>query len=219
MEGFDFEELRARSRDDRMRRRAEVDVARKASRALYSDDASEPTLLPSFVVYLDELGTSARLGGMTNDDLRADLRAYDDLRWFLDDDSTDWAADIQRVLYFSDNLVVAAPVDVATDNCDFGLFYHIWAAGAYQLNMALRGRVLRGGITVGDAYADDTFVTGPALLEAVRLEEEVAVNPRSCSMRSVKLSRSRNSTMVGTPTSRTPHTAAFSSAMRTDVHS
>jgi len=74
--------------------------------------------------------------------------------------------------------VVAALVDVATDKCDFGLFYHIWAAGAYQLNMALRGRVLRGGITAGDAYADDTFVTGPALLEAVRLEEEFAVNPR-----------------------------------------
>ncbi len=163
MKSFDVEKILARSRGDRMRRRAEVDAARKASRALYSDDAGEPTLLPSFVVYLDELGTAARLGGMTNDDLRADLRAYDDLRWFLHDDSTDWDADSQRILYFSDNLVVAAPLDGATDKCDFGLFYHIWAAGAYQLNMALRGRMLRGGITAGDAYADDTFVTGPAL--------------------------------------------------------
>lgn len=178
MKSFDVEKILARSRGDRMRRRAEVDGARKASRALYSDDAGEPTLLPSFVVYLDELGTAARLGGMTNDDLRADLRAYDDLRWFLHDDSTDWDADSQRILYFSDNLVVAAPLDGATDKCDFGLFYHIWAAGAYQLNMALRGRMLRGGITAGDAYADDTFVTGPAHLQAVLLEEEVAVNPR-----------------------------------------
>ncbi len=142
------------------------------------DTPTRRPLLPSFVVYLDELGTAARLGGMTNDDLRADLRAYDDLRWFLHDDSTDWDADSQRVLYFSDNLVVAAPMDVATDNRDFGLFYLILAVGAYQLNMAIRGRVLRGGITAGDAYADDIFVTGPAHLQAVLLEEKAALNPR-----------------------------------------
>jgi hypothetical protein len=44
--------------------------------------------------------------------------------------------------------------------------------------MAIRGRLLRGGIAVGDAYADNTFVTGPAHLCAVLLEEKVAVNPR-----------------------------------------
>lgn len=129
-------------------------------------------------VYLDELDTSARLDGMTDEDLRADLRAYDDLRWFRHDDTNGWDADSQRVLYFSDNLVIVSPIDPTGANRDLGLFFHTWAAAAYQLNMGIRGRMLRGGITVGDAYAHNTFVTGPAHLQAVLLEEKTASNPR-----------------------------------------
>ncbi|UEA57557.1 hypothetical protein LK459_13095 [Gordonia otitidis] len=44
--------------------------------------------------------------------------------------------------------------------------------------MTLRGRALRGGITIGMAYADHSFVTGPAHLAAVLLEEKEAKNPR-----------------------------------------
>lgn len=178
MKDFDPEAAIAEAREERNERAARTDAARTASRALYSDADGQPTLKPSFVVYLDELGTSARLTGMSDDDLRADLRAYDDLRWFLHDDANGWDADTQRALYFSDNLVLVSPVTTETANRDLGLFFHIWAAAAYQVNMAIRGRLLRGGITVGDAYADNTFVTGPAHLNAVLIEEKVATNPR-----------------------------------------
>jgi hypothetical protein len=70
------------------------------------------------------------------------------------------------------------PATAETYNRDLGLFFHVWAAAAYQLNMTIRGRLLRGGIAFGNAYADNTFVTGPAHLRAVILEETVAVNPR-----------------------------------------
>ncbi|MEN8706525.1 MAG: hypothetical protein ABF306_10350 [Nocardioides marinisabuli] len=178
MKEFDHEAIIANANSERRVRAANFEAARTASRALFADEDGQPTLRPSFVVYLDELGTSARLTGMSNEDLREDLRAYDDLRSFLHDEVDGWDADTQRTLYFSDNLVVVSPVTTETSNRDLGLFFQIWAAAAYQLNMAVRGRLLRGGITVGDAYADDTFVTGPAHLNAVLLEENVADNPR-----------------------------------------
>ncbi len=178
MKDFAPDKVLAESRAERSRRLTELEAARAASRALYTDKGGQPTLRPSFVVHLDELGTSARLDGMTDEDLRADLRAYDDLRWFLHDDTNGWDADTQRVLYFSDNLVIVSPIDPTGANRDLGLFFHIWAAAAYQLNMGIRGRMVRGGITFGDAYADNTFVTGPAHLQAVLLEEKTASNPR-----------------------------------------
>lgn len=178
MKDFDAAEALARARSERSKSIADLESARTTSRALYTGADGQPILRTSFVVYLDELGTSARLTGMSNDDLRTDLRAYDDLRWFLHDEANGWDADTQRVLYFSDNLVIVSPVDADASNDDLGLFFHVWAAAAYQLNMAIRGRFLRGGITAGDAYADNTFVTGPAHLNAVLMEEKVASNPR-----------------------------------------
>ena len=168
-------------RDGEKRRKRAAKARRKREsegRALYRDDHGQPVMRPSFVVYLDELGTSARLPGMTSDDLREDLDAYDALRWMLHDEKTEWDSESQRTLYFSDNLVIVAPCDPHLNDDDFGLFYKVFSAACYQLNMSIRGRYLRGGIAVGDAYADHSFVTGPAHLQAVVMEENEAKNGR-----------------------------------------
>ncbi|NYJ73638.1 hypothetical protein [Allobranchiibius huperziae] len=167
---------------DGKKRRARAEKARQKhkqeGRALYRDDAGNPVMRPSFVVYLDELGTSARASAMTDDDLSDDLAAYDELRWMLHDESASSDSESQRTLYFSDNVVIVAPCDPRVHEDDFGLFYKVFSAACYQLNMSIRGRYMRGGIAVGDAYADHSFVTGPAHLQAVIMEEHEAKNPR-----------------------------------------
>lgn len=50
--------------------------------------------------------------------------------------------------------------------------------GKYQLELALSGELVRGGLCVGNVFADEYFVDGPALIEAYELESEVAVVPR-----------------------------------------
>ena len=40
------------------------------------------------------------------------------------------------------------------------------------------GWLVRGGITIGDFYIDDTIVWGPALLRAYELEDQLAIYPR-----------------------------------------
>jgi hypothetical protein len=50
------------------------------------------------------------------------------------------------------------------------------------MNLAVRGRFLRGGITQGLLYMNDRVAMGLALVEAVWLEETVASYPASSSM-------------------------------------
>ena len=177
-QGIQVDGILEKARSQREVRLAALRRTQRDGRALYADENGKPRLLPSFVVYLDELGTSQRIAAMNDEDLERDIQDYDDLRWFLHDQKTGWADEFQRTLYFSDNVVVAAPIRSMNWAEDLGLFPQVFAAGAYQLNMSLRGRRIRGGIASGEAYADHSFVTGPAHLEAVRLEESVALNPR-----------------------------------------
>ena len=54
-------------------------------------------------------------------------------------------------------------------------------------NDALRhGYLLRGAITEGEFFQDDIFVYGRALLEAIKLEEEIAIYPRIIAQETIK---------------------------------
>lgn len=154
-------------------RRRQVD-----GRALFWVDG-QPSLRRSFVMYLDELGTSARLAQLTNEELRDDLDTYEQLRSLLLDETSGVDVETARALYFSDNVAVVTPFEPWDEaSPEFGLQRQLLAIVVYQLNMMLRNRAIRGGLTLGMAYADHSFVTGPAHLAAVKLEENVAGNPR-----------------------------------------
>jgi hypothetical protein len=177
MTRFDVDKVMAEVRSQRRAAAIQHTERVAAGRALYTDSEGRPTLLPSFALYLDELGAKDRLLNLTNDELREDLQNYDDLRWFLHDEAN-WDQETQRALFFSDNVIVAAPIRPEDDCSDLGLFFQVFSAATYQLNMAIRGRFLRGGMAAGDLYADHSFVTGAALVRAVLLEEHVANTPR-----------------------------------------
>ena len=107
-QGIQVDGILEKARSQREVRLAALRRTQRDGRALYADENGKPRLLPSFVVYLDELGTSQRIAAMNDEDLERDIQDYDDLRWFLHDQKTGWADEFQRTLYFSDNVVVAA---------------------------------------------------------------------------------------------------------------
>ena len=145
---------------------------RAEARELYSEDG-QPSLPESFVAYLDSLGTQEAMKSFTNDDLMSLIQDNDDLTWFLHGDRDDYR---QRFLSFSDNVAVGTPVD--TSYGDGGLLNTVFSVATYQLNRVVRGRFLRGGIARGLLYMDDRHAVGPALVEAVLVEEKLAIYPR-----------------------------------------
>jgi hypothetical protein len=82
--------------------------------------------------------------------------------------------------YFSDNFAVSAPIANAES-----LFKII----AFAYDTLLHERFLvRGGITVGDVYHNQGTIFGPALLEAVAIEQNEALYPRFlCSQKLIDL--------------------------------
>jgi hypothetical protein len=169
---FDLGKLR----QERTQRRSAREQRRVGARRLYSDAEGQPILRTSNVLYLDELGTSAPMRDLTAAGLRAVISDYDALAGFVNAEDDDVVDANERYLSFSDNLVVGSPIDAVLPYG--GLFFSMWSAAAYQLNLALRGRFLRGGITQGPLYMDHRIALGAGLLEAIRLEEQVATYPR-----------------------------------------
>lgn len=80
----------------------------------------------------------------------------------------------RKVSQFSDSVVVSYKRD---EPYSAGITSIIMDVHRLQLEMTSRGILLRGAITVGPLYHDDSFVLGPALNEAVTLEK-LAAYPR-----------------------------------------
>lgn len=156
-------------RQDDLALRAE----RREDRSLYSPHGI-PRLRDSVVTYLDTLGTKARSSGLSNADLRSDIDDNDAYQQRLH--SRFWTGSTQRMVTFSDNVCVAAPIEVGT--LEEILRRQMDGAASFQLARVLSGRAIRGGITIGAVYCDSSYVDGPALIRAVELEEKVAQVPR-----------------------------------------
>lgn len=77
---------------------------------------------------------------------------------------------------FSDNIVFAQEI-ISKDNV-YQVFNFILFVSAYLHQALLAGFLVRGGITIGDLYIDNTFVSGKALVKAYQLESQIAIYPR-----------------------------------------
>ncbi|WP_374401745.1 hypothetical protein [Niveibacterium sp.] len=76
---------------------------------------------------------------------------------------------------FTDNIVVGWPVKSDAES-EFGDAFSRLAE--FQLQMAIDGYFIRGGLSVGPAYVDEIAVFGGALLEAYDGESTLARDPR-----------------------------------------
>lgn len=77
---------------------------------------------------------------------------------------------------FSDNIVFAQEIN--DEYKVYQVFNFILFISAYLHQALLEGFLVRGGITIGDLYIDDTFVSGKALIKAYELESKIAIYPR-----------------------------------------
>lgn len=74
--------------------------------------------------------------------------------------------------YFSDSLIMSTDLR-------FGGFYFLLKQVSFLMQLfAEYGLVARGGIAVGDLYHCGGIVFGPALVEAVSIEQNIAIYPR-----------------------------------------
>lgn len=137
-----------------------------------------PVLVPSAVLLMDVLGTSAR---RTPEEslrhLRVTQNAFSEAQKV--GDSKRGNNGLTIATWFTDNLAMALPVPEsgglrAGDAISLLVMY----AALHQVTLAEHGLYTRGAITFGPAYADEEFLYGKALVEAHHLESEVAVSPR-----------------------------------------
>ncbi len=96
-----------------------------------------------------------------------------------------------RSAFFSDTLVLAAPIVSGTDDTTEvrGLIRH---ARWLQNDLVAEGFFVRGGLSVGSLHVSDHVLFGPALVEAYDLESRAAVHPR------IVLSRAAAASQRGT---------------------
>jgi hypothetical protein len=85
----------------------------------------------------------------------------------------DAIAESQQVTQFSDSVVVSYRVDEVS-----GVFWLLNAMAMAIIDLAGRGYLLRGAVTVGDLYHDDRHVVGPAMVRAYEMESQQAIVPR-----------------------------------------
>jgi hypothetical protein len=158
----------------------------------YQYDDGRPRLRPSWVLYLDALGTKERAQTITEAELSKQLAPEGWYHRFLHHANE---AEHQRALYFTDNVVVGVPADDESRNPLVSLNELLLGAATYVVGMAIEsGLAFRGAVAFGRAYIDDVVVRdrlavvqaahGPALVEAVMLEATARV-PRIVISRSV----------------------------------
>ena len=134
-----------------------------------------PTLLPSFVCHADILGYSQlSIESIKNGDgdkflnqIREALNlAYERVR----EKSKSFSKQNRfEIKIFTDNIVVGYPVKDFHHSLGEGELGHIFDVfSEFQVGLAMRGFLVRGGIAFGKHYMDDEIVFGDALIEAVK---------------------------------------------------
>lgn len=79
---------------------------------------------------------------------------------------------------FSDNILIAVRTSQNDINRAAKIEKIVELVGNIYCNALDYGYLIRGGITAGKFYKNNIFVFGKALVEAVKLEEKIAIYPR-----------------------------------------
>lgn len=87
---------------------------------------------------------------------------------------------------FSDNIVLAVPLEDKLSEDDKTANIAAFITGMQyvtDISLSVSNVFIRGGISCGEFYGDETFVYGKALVDAYLLESESAIYPRIISTR------------------------------------
>ena len=148
--------------------------------AEYQDDQGQPRLRQAAVLFFDQLGTRALGEADPLAQLQRTRSAISRAHQLAP-----LSEDMPHVArWFSDNLLLGHRLsDEESDYTGWPLldrgFGSVVVATAWvQLALTLEGVASRGGIDIGQFYADAQFFFGPALNSAYTLESKVALFPR-----------------------------------------
>ena len=132
------------------------------------------------IAYIDILGTKKAIESLNSKDL---IQRFNNVflieKAIIENDLFNEKHKSVKVKIFSDNICIAVEIKdsdkeheklawLASDCRDFQR--HVFKNYGNFL--------IRGGITIGDLYIDDTFVLGPGLIDAYKLESQKAKFPR-----------------------------------------
>jgi hypothetical protein len=148
-------------------------------REIYEErTGGDPSLLDSFVVYMDVLGTDSALdkaqkkGGQALDAYFREFRgAWLEATRVAGTSDPDWV----KATAFSDLMFVALPV---RDDGEAELQSVFTTASLFQFFLAIKGFFVRGGLARGPAWVTSGFSFGPALADAYKVESRQATYPR-----------------------------------------
>lgn len=136
------------------------------------------------LVFIDILGFSSHIE-KTRNDLEHRTLIYNVLIELLNEkyatenfmDSAE--SDSKKATVFSDSIVISY-------SFNYGDFYTILADIMYfQIRMISLGVIIRGGISLSELFHDGSIIFGPAMIEAYKLESEIAVFPRIVIMKNI----------------------------------
>lgn len=140
----------------------------------------EPRLTECGVLYFDLLGVSAMAQGEQAEEelLRFDRTIREAFPYRLGAATgSEGESRAYPTTVFSDSVVQAVPI--ASDlPAASPLFQLVLEVAQLQAALAIRDYFARGAITLDKFHSYEGLIFGPALVEAVALEREVAVNPR-----------------------------------------
>lgn len=131
------------------------------------------------VAYLDLLGVTTRMKSnkvLQNSNMFKLHSLYDSVKNLAKNLSIDKDNNI-IIKIFSDNIIIAKKI---TDLSFIDICFLFTCVSFFQLCSVSKSIswLVRGGITIGDLFIDDTMVWGEALLKAYELENKTAVFPR-----------------------------------------
>lgn len=80
-----------------------------------------------------------------------------------------------KIRIFSDNIVLYTKINDNITDC----FLHLISLTAFLQGVFLgKGLLVRGGIAMGDFFADDVMIWGTALLDSCKIENSISIYPR-----------------------------------------
>ncbi|MBI1302787.1 MAG: hypothetical protein GC172_03235 [Phycisphaera sp.] len=134
--------------------------------------------LPSVICWVDVLGVSDALKAAACSGTEATWaqRYAADLKSMHDRLSKDYSGSGFSWHVISDAIVLSVPL--AHDHPEFTTGYVFMDAAEAQFEFALKGRFMRGAITIGPLLVDGTVVVGSGLMRAQAIEAKEACFPR-----------------------------------------
>lgn len=139
----------------------------------------EPRLIDSAVLFFDLLGVSAMAQGeRAESELRRfDKTIRDAFPYPIGAAAITEAPGAYPATVFSDSVVLAVPILDGLPPAE-AVFQVVLEVAQLQTELAKRDYFARGAITLDKFHSYDGLLFGPALVEAVSLERNVAIDPR-----------------------------------------